>query len=111
MVKVFCFGTLKKGFGLSRFLASSEFLGYAQLNDYDLYEMSNGIPFVIKGTGIVYGEVYEVDKETLKVLDRIEVGYDRVEEKVLLDMEEIDVNVYTFNRIIPNSEKIEGGVY
>ena len=109
--KIFCFGTLKIGYGLSRFLKYSKFLGEAELSDYDLYEMINGIPFIVKGDGVVHGEVYEIDENTLEVLDSIEVGYDRVKEIVMLKGEEIEVNVYTFDRIISNSFKISGGVY
>ena len=109
--KLFVFGTLKQGYGLNRFLTSSKFLGEVELEGYDLYEMSNGIPFIIKGEGVVYGEIYEVNEEILGVLDSIEVGYDRVKEKVLLLGEMIEINAYTFDRIVNNSIKLDEGVY
>lgn len=74
--KVFVYGTLRRGYGNHRLLENSEFLGNAITKEK--YELTaNGIPFVNpdKPTSNIVGEVYEVDNETLKSLDRLE-GYD-----------------------------------
>ena len=50
-------------------------------------------PAVVKGDGIVYGEVYKIDERTLKIIDR-------VEDEGSLYVREIE-NVETEKGIIP----------
>ena len=75
MVKVFVYGTLKRGYGNNRLLSSSKFISEAVTKDN--YVLRNcGFPYLILDKGEearpVLGEIYEVDKETLQSLDWLE---------------------------------------
>ena len=78
MVKVFVYGTLKKGYALNSFLKNSVFLGKGVIVGFELF--SNGsYPMIVhsKLPNKVTGEVYEIEDETLKTLDMIEGAYER----------------------------------
>jgi gamma-glutamylcyclotransferase (GGCT)/AIG2-like uncharacterized protein YtfP len=81
MTRVFVYGTLKKGYGNSHLLRNAEFVGHGYT--IETYRMFNvGFPIIreCEDGNPVYGEVYEVDDQTLKNLDRLEnegVMYDR----------------------------------
>lgn len=74
LVKIFVYGTLRKGYGLhSQCLTNSKFLGDAEtVEKYAMYV--NAIPYVIKDDKVstIKGEVYLVDPYTLEAIDRIE---------------------------------------
>ena len=70
---LFVYGTLKRKFHNHYLLESSKYLGNGHTKSkYALYESS--IPFVIKDehVSVIYGELYEINNETLKRLDRLE---------------------------------------
>jgi gamma-glutamylaminecyclotransferase len=86
-MKIFVYGTLMKGFGNNRLLEHSEFVGKAiTKNKYTMRE--RGIPFVNehKETSKIYGEVYNVDKPTLRALDSLE-GHPRWYYRKEIDLE------------------------
>lgn len=73
-VLVFVYGTLKKGFSNhERFLKGKEKISDAVLHGYNMYSLGR-FPGIVVGKGNVYGEVYEVNQETLRRLDALE-GY------------------------------------
>lgn len=78
-MKVFVYGTLKKGYGNHRLLAASKFIDVAATyENYLLYD--GGFPYAVNqencneedNTLPVLGEVYEVDRATLAALDQLE---------------------------------------
>lgn len=76
MINVFVYGSLKKGYGNSRLLANSVFVGEDETvsEDFDL-RCWGGFPAVYKGGHTsIKGELYLVDDSTLKSLDYLE-GY------------------------------------
>lgn len=102
--RVFVYGTLKKGIHNHRLLASSDFIGNAYtLDTFKMFHV--GFP-VIKFSDhpdakSVYGEVYDVDDETLKRLDSLESEghmYDRKQINVMLDNDPdtVDANVSVY---------------
>ncbi|MFM2441196.1 MAG: hypothetical protein RLZZ349_923 [Pseudomonadota bacterium] len=72
-MKVFVYGTLLNGMSRSKSLNNSVFegLGMIKANLYDL----GSYPGIIESNESVYGEVYEIDSDTLFTLDQIE-GFD-----------------------------------
>jgi gamma-glutamylcyclotransferase (GGCT)/AIG2-like uncharacterized protein YtfP len=73
---VFVYGTLKSGFGNHVFLKGSRFVCDAMTDKPYLF-LEHGLPFVIDDSNDfksvrVHGEVYEVNDETLKNIDRLE---------------------------------------
>lgn len=110
-MKVFVYGTLKKGYGLHHAIQHCEYLGKARTsNDFTMYH--GAYPYLVKqkGRGAV-GEVYEVDEYTLRNLDRIEghpTFYERTEITVDLEGSEIPVYAYLIpkDRLINNDLQI-----
>ena len=85
-VKVFVYGSLKKGYINNRlFLHNSNFICKAKTLDsnYDMVSLG-GFPAMENGGGYyISGEVYKVNKETLKHLDGLEGnGYFYTREKI-----------------------------
>ena len=75
--RVFVYGTLKSGFGNHSLLSNATFLGTH--NTDRAFKMLNlgSFPALIESTKCgysIYGEVYEVDQDTLRSLDMLE-GY------------------------------------
>lgn len=75
-MKVFVYGSLKKGFHNHSLIKDCEFLGDGRLEGATMYKMGSvPYPSIKLGTeDYVFGEIYEVDTVTLYQLDRLE-GY------------------------------------
>ncbi len=58
---------------------SSKFVGEASLEGYEMYSLMSFPPFITKGNGKVFGEVYEVSEDLLRRLDLFEARYNRKE--------------------------------
>src|SRR5262245_62993260 len=75
-VLVFVYGTLKKGFRNHHLLETSKLVVADVLTSRRYRMLDVGFPVLLpKGNGtegLVKGEVYEVDAETLQQLDRLE---------------------------------------
>lgn len=70
-MRIFVYGTLKRGRGNDYLLHGQEFLGeFLTKKQYDLFE--TGIPGLVEGEYQVKGEVWSVDKNTLMALDSLE---------------------------------------
>jgi gamma-glutamylcyclotransferase (GGCT)/AIG2-like uncharacterized protein YtfP len=73
-MKIFCYGTLKKGYMRNRNLSNQKFLGEVKtLPKYKLYRLDSFPGLVHADDGLaIKGELYDVDEECLKTLDYIE---------------------------------------
>lgn len=88
--RVFCYGTLKRGIHNHHLLSTAEFVGEAYtLDTFKMYHV--GFPIIRfsdhPDAKAVFGEVYDVDDDTLKKLDRLEnegVMYDRKQINITL---------------------------
>lgn len=72
-MKVFVYGTLKKGHGLHGYISRTEFISNDSVDGFEMYDLG-AFPCIVQGEGTVHGEVYEIDGNTLHMLDRVE-GY------------------------------------
>src|SRR5690348_12202000 len=90
-MKMFVYGTLKRGYGNNRFLRNCEFLGVAISTEASYHMCGLGIPFLMEGGNkMVKGELWEVNDEALPAIDRLESGYRRRERTFLnVDTEEV----------------------
>jgi gamma-glutamylcyclotransferase (GGCT)/AIG2-like uncharacterized protein YtfP len=70
-VKLFVYGTLKKGNERHHYLKGCQFIGYGKAKGFILYDLGE-FPGMIKGDGEVAGEVYEVPESLLKEIDWVE---------------------------------------
>jgi gamma-glutamylcyclotransferase (GGCT)/AIG2-like uncharacterized protein YtfP len=91
--KVFVYGSLKSGFHNNRFLKESEFLGtkYTKETNFMMYSLDGHFPAVVRTNflegGIIEGELYEIDFETLIRLDSIESNGEFYEREII-DLED-----------------------
>ncbi|QKR00469.1 gamma-glutamylcyclotransferase [Metallosphaera tengchongensis] len=75
---IFVYGSLRYGFELHHYLRRSRFVGLGYAEGFEMYNLG-GYPGVVKGDGRVWGEVYEINQETLARLDQVE-GYEGLED-------------------------------
>lgn len=69
---VFVYGTLMKGQkNHDAFLKEGQYIGAGTIEGYDIYDLGY-YPGIIVGTDKVIGEVYRVDEDTERTLDRLE---------------------------------------
>lgn len=108
--RVFVYGTLKRGIHNHHLLQTADYIGEAYtLDTFKMYHV--GFPVIreaAEGGKAVYGEVYDVDDDTLKKLDRLEnegVMYDRKQINIIIadagpfsgDTVDANVSVYVGN--------------
>ena len=110
MNRVFVYGTLKKDFGNHYFLKDSEFLGHAEVKG-TIYSLGHFPGAKLDEEGIIKGEIYEVNKETLERLDRLE-GHPRLylRTKVPCNLG-IMVEAYHYSGRVDPKSLIESGVW
>lgn len=108
--KVFVYGTLMKGHGNhGYYLSQSEFLGKGEVTGYALYAVSSFPGIVPEGGEKVKGEVYIVDRDTLKRLDSLEGEgslYLRKQVEVLIDGQIVQAWTYIWNHETKGKDKI-----
>lgn len=68
---LFVYGTLMDGQPNAHYLDECGCYGEAEIHGYTLLQL-NGYPGMIKGDGVVVGELYEIDEEDKRRLDRLE---------------------------------------
>ena len=68
---LFVYGTLMDGQPNAHYLDECGCYGEAEINGYTLLQL-NGYPGMIKGDGVVVGELYEIDEEDKRRLDLLE---------------------------------------
>ncbi|PVU77691.1 gamma-glutamylcyclotransferase [Acidianus hospitalis] len=118
---LFAYGTLRYGFELHHLLKDSRFVGLGFIEGYKMYDIGN-YPGVVRGDGIVWGEVYEIKDELISLLDEVEDYkgrpddlYIREKTRVYFDQKRryyIDnVNFYRYNHGIEFRDEIEPGDY
>ena len=111
-VKVFVYGTLKKNKSNHWWLKEAKYVG-DYYTDKNLALYVEGLPYMVRepNGGGVLGEVYEVDRETLFALDRLEghPSFYRREDIWVFDIEvgaEMKVQAYLYPKIPKNGVKL-----
>lgn len=93
-MRVFVYGTLKRGYGNNRLLDKAKFAGEHILPGYKLYNA--GFPVARESIGdFCKGEIFEIaddDKSTLRNLDYLE-GEGRMYNRVSIDEENLSLYV------------------
>lgn len=101
---VFVYGTLLKNERNHYLLETSKYIDEGYIDGYYMYNLGT-YPGISKGKGKVYGQIYEVDDETLSSLDYLEaVGYLYDKIKVNVICNENIYQAYAYEYIL---EKIE----
>ena len=81
-MKLFVYGTLKKGFYNHGWLKDSKFLCEASICGYTLYDTGYGYPAAVEEDySCIAGEIYELSKEDYKYIRSMELGagYDEID--------------------------------
>jgi len=119
-MKLFAYGTLLKGMTRFGVLADSQFMGHGFIQGV-LYDLG-AYPAVGEGDGLVYGELYEIDREKLCELDSIEGYFSENEHHSLYLRKEAGVTLlnngsreraytYFYNRDLNDYPRIISGDY
>ena len=104
--RVFVYGTLREHESNHGLLKNSECLAQQSWTNGILYDTGQGYPAMsLDKTKTVYGEVYEVDRKTLKALDHLEDYYgkgrvnlyDRITQTIYTDRGEMEAYVYVYS--------------
>jgi len=66
------YGTLKKGFGNHHFMRNSTFVGTTRIEGFDMYSVTGYFPGIIRGSGSIEAEVYDVPAEDVPNIDSLE---------------------------------------
>lgn len=78
-MKIFAYGTLKKGGILHHHMGDAKFLRKKKLHGYVLYLAPDETYPLLYYTGkqkdVVIGELWKIDRKTKKILDKHEEGY------------------------------------
>jgi|GEM_PF-2646739 len=78
-MKIFAYGTLKKGGILHKYMKNAEFIKEKKITGYVLYLAPDETYPLLYFTGnkkhVVVGELWKIDKKTKKLLDKYEEGY------------------------------------
>ena len=109
-MKIFVYGSLKKGFGNNSLLKTSIFIGNHTIQGYEMYNFG-WYPAIIEGklTDEVQGEIWEVDSTTKMYIDGMELGAGYRIEKTIIDGETVEFYVYKYPIMYRN--KVESGVW
>ena len=110
-MKLFVYGTLKKGAKNHFYLRNANFIRYEVIHGYALFDITHGFPLMFEdiNTRKVYGEVYEIDDKMLTAIDALEGEgkfYKRIYDSkldmsyyVTLDKDKFKNNYYKLTRI------------
>jgi len=102
---LFVYGTLMSGFSAHAFLMDSQFISHGILYGARLIHLPQGFPGALEGEGKIVGEVYRVDRLTLKAIDLYEDYNEELTEESLFIRKLKPV------KLIPLNEWIEAWVY
>lgn len=119
-MQLFVYGSLLKGMSLSSYMEGTRFLGPAYVKA-DMFYLGF-YPGIIKGSNIVYGELYEVNEEQLPIIDEVE-DYIELDNKRsaylrrpidayrLSDGKKVRTQAYFYNRSPEGKSLIKSGDY
>jgi len=85
IMKLYVYGTLRKGFRLNEYLGNATFLKKVTLKGFKMYDNGGSFPYVVhvpNSSATIVAELYEIDEKILEVCDRIEgipYHYQRIE--------------------------------
>lgn len=73
MIRLFVYGTLKRGFCREHYLSDSSFIGVADtVAAYRLLDCGDYPALVTDGQSSIRGELYDVTEAKMSILDRVE---------------------------------------
>ncbi len=108
--RIFTYGTLMTGQPNHRLLARAKWIGSARTEPrFDLVDLGPFPGLMSGGTTSVLGEIYEVDRETLAALDRLEGHPSFYERKTIRLANGQWIAAYLYPKRPPHAAVISGG--
>ena len=110
---VFTYGTLLKGERNHHLINDDDFVSEGMIKNYKMFNLGT-YPGIESGDGIVLGELYLVDDNTLKMLDDLEEAgflYLRKTTMVYTSETKLEAYVYVYNQEVNNPKYLGDGVY
>jgi len=108
---LFTYGTLKRGGYFNYHLNSSKYIGeYVTPPKYTLIDLGQYPAVLLKGKTGIYGEVWEINEETLASLDIVE-GYPDLYDRKIINTEYGEAILYFMKEIVYLHSTIKSGVY
>ena len=102
--KIFVYGTLMSKMANNKYLQNSKYLGTQEIEGFIMYDLGY-FPGIVKGTGKVKGEIYEIDNTLLEKLDKLEdEGNLYLREKIQTSFGE--TQIYIYNKTVDNKNII-----
>ena len=112
---IFVYGTLMKGESNHYYIENQQYLGKAAIHGYNLYNLGHypGIRPSEHKTRTVYGELYSIDDNALKEVNRLEgegsLYLLRQTEAQTEDGKTVTAGIYVYNHETNEEKLIEGG--
>jgi len=110
---LFVYGILKGGFPANYILRSSNYVGKFYVDGFKMYDLGQ-FPAVVRGKGMIYGEVYEVNDGVLAMCDDLEGVPNFYKRETMVPFKPVinfPVNIYVINRLPVHAKRIKGGVW
>ena len=110
---VFTYGTLLRGERNHHYLSDEDFVCDAYIKGFKMFDLGR-YPGIENGDGIVLGELYLVDDDTLKHLDYLEevdVLYLRKITKIYTNDKEYEGYIYVYNLKVDEYKYLGEGIY
>ena len=110
---VFTYGTLLRGERNHHYLSDEDFVCDAYIKGFKMFDLGR-YPGIEVGDGIVLGELYFVDDDTLKHLDYLEevdVLYLRKITKIYTNDKEYEGYIYVYNLKVDEYKYLGEGIY
>lgn len=102
--KILVYGTLMSKMNNNHYLNNSKYLGNCEIEGYEMYHLGY-YPGIIDGKGIIKGEVYEIDDDTLHLIDFLE-GESSLYIRKEIETEYGKTFIYVYNKSIAKHNKI-----
>ncbi len=109
MIRLFVYGTLKRGFHNAFYLQNARFLGeFTTSSVFSMYNFGNYPAVSDTGDTSIQGEVYEINQQQLESTDRLE-WYPEFYQRVIIETSFGEAWMYVVNRqLCTDKIKISG---
>ena len=108
---VFVYGTLMKNQRNHEYLNHSIYIGDGVIDGYQMYDLGT-YPGIVEGKGTVFGEVYQITKETENRLDYLEDEGNLYLKKLVVvrlnNNQTVIAMVYVYNQTVSGLKMLEG---
>ncbi len=105
---LFVYGTLMRGLSNHKYLKNEKFICQTEILDFELYNVTNEYPGIIKKENSkVQGELYQINRQILEDLDKLEGDeYKRIEVNLITKEDRMKAFTYLWTESVNNKEYI-----